>query len=77
MLPMLLQEGGQGHCHLENPSQHMETNPMLVVVVPTIGRSHHHIHFESIHRRPGEGKFLPTYSVYDDGERMLVEVMQS
>ena len=44
MLPMLLVKGGKGHCHLENPSQHMENTLVLVVVVPTIGRSHHHRH---------------------------------
>ena len=37
-LPMLLLEGGQGLDHLKNPSQHMETAPVLVVVIPTIGR---------------------------------------
>ena len=62
MLPMLLQEGGQGHCHLINPSQHMETAPVLVATVPTIGRSHRHRHFEPSHFHPGEEKFLPTYS---------------
>ena len=63
MLPMLLQEGGQGHCHLRNPSQHMETALVLVAVVPTIGRNHHHKHSKPRHRHPGKGKFLPTYSV--------------
>ena len=62
MLPMLLQEGGQGHCHLRNPSQHMETTPVLVDIVPTIGRSHHRKDSEPIHRRPDGGRFLPTYS---------------
>ena len=63
MLPMILQEGGQGHCNPENPSQHMEIAPMLVVVAPTISRSHHGIHSKSIHRIPGRGIFPPTYSV--------------
>ena len=63
MLPMLLQEGGQGHCHLKNPSQHMETGPVLVAVIPTIGRNHHDKHSELSHYRPGKGKFLPTYSI--------------
>ena len=63
MLPMLLQEGGQGQCHLRNLFQHMETIPMLVPVAPTISRSRHRIHSESIHHLPGGGIFLPTYSV--------------
>ena len=63
MLPMLLQEGGQGHCHPENPSQHMKTAPVLVVVSPTIGIIHHHKQSEPIHRHPSGGIFLPTYSV--------------
>ena len=63
MLPMLLQEGGQGHCHPGNPSQHMELAPMLVAVAPIIGRIHHCKHSELIHHRPGGGIFLPTYSV--------------
>ena len=60
---MFLQEGGQGHCHPRNPSQHMETAPVLVSVTPTIGRSHRHKHSELIQRRPGRGIFLPTYLV--------------
>ena len=75
MLPMLLQEGGQGHCHLGNPSQHMETTPVLVASVPTIGRNHHHKHFESSHRLLGGETFLPTYSVEADRERKMVEVL--
>ena len=63
MLPMLLQKGGKGHCHPENPSQHMETATVLVVVAPTIGRSHHHTHSEPNHHHPSGGIFLPTYSV--------------
>ena len=63
MLLMLLQEGGQYHCHPRNPSQHMETALGLEVVIPTIGRNHHHTHSEPINRRLGEGIFLPTYSV--------------
>ena len=63
MPPMLLQEGGQGHCHLENPSQHMEIGPMLVAIVPTIGRNHHCRHSEPSHHHPDEGKFIPTYLV--------------
>ena len=63
MLPMLLREGGQGHCHPVNPYQHMETTPMLVVVAPTIGRIHHHKHSELIHHSPSGEIFLPTYSV--------------
>ena len=34
-LPMLLLEGGQGRGHLESPSQHMETAPVLASVVVT------------------------------------------
>ena len=60
---MLLREAGQGHCHPENPTQHMETTPVLVVIAPTIGRSHHRTHSEPIHRNPSEGRFLPTYLV--------------
>ena len=60
---MLLQEGGQGQCHLENLSQHMETTPMLVAITPTISRSRHCIHSEPIHYLPGGGRFIPTYSV--------------
>ena len=63
MLPLLLKEGGKGHCHPKNPTQHMETSLVLVVVTPTIGRSHHRTRSEPIHRRPGGGRFLPTYSV--------------
>ena len=63
MLPVLLLEGGQGHCHLENTSHHMETAPVLAAAIPTISRSHRHRHSEPSHRHPGEGKFLPTYSV--------------
>ena len=48
MLSMLLQDGGQGHCHLGNLSQH-ETAPVLVAVAPTISRSHHCICSEPIH----------------------------
>ena len=61
MLSMLLQEGGQGHCHLGNPFQHMETTPVLVAIVLTKGISHHSRHSEPSHRHRGEGKFLPTY----------------
>ena len=60
---MLLREGGKGHCYPENPSQCMETAPVPVVVAPTIGRSHHRTHSEPIHRRPGKGRFIPTYLV--------------
>ena len=63
MLPMLLQEGGQGPCHLENLFQHMETVLVLVPIAPTISRIHHCIHFEPIHRLPSGGIFLRTYSV--------------
>ena len=63
MLPMLLQEGGQGHCHLKNPFHHMETAPVMVAVIPTIGISHRHRNSEPSHHRPGEEKFLPTYLV--------------
>ena len=63
MLPMLLQEGGQGRCHLGNLSQHMETALVLVAISPTISRIHHRIHSESTHRLPGGGIFIPTYSV--------------
>ena len=59
---MLLLEGGQGHCHPGNPSQHMETAQVLVVFAPTIGRSHHCTHFEPIHCHAEEGRFLPNYS---------------
>ena len=60
---MLLQEGGQGRCHLRNLSQHMEIVLVLVAVTPTISRSRHHIHSEPIHRLPSGGRFPPTYSV--------------
>ena len=63
MLPILLQEGGQGHYHLKSPIHHMETAPVLVASIPTIGISHCHRHSESSHHHLGEGKFLPTYSV--------------
>ena len=63
MLPMLVQEGGKGQCHLGSLSQHMETIPVLVAVAPTISRIRRHIHYEPIHRLPGGGRFLPTYSV--------------
>ena len=63
MLPMLLQEGGQGQCHLRSLSQYMEIVLVLVVVAPTISRSHHRIHSESIHCLPSEGIFFPTYLV--------------
>ena len=63
MLSMLLHEGRRGHCHPENPSQHMEIAPVLVAVAPTIGRSHHPKHSEPIHCHPSGGIFLPTYSV--------------
>ena len=63
MLIVLLQEGGKGHCHPRNPSQFMETAPMLLVVVPTISRIHNRRHSELSHRRPGGEIFLPTYSV--------------
>ena len=63
MLLMLLQEGGQYHCHPRNPSQHMETALGLEVVIPTIGRNHHHKHFEPSHLHLVGGKFLPTYSI--------------
>ena len=76
MLPMLLQEGRQVHCHPVNPTQHMENTPMLVAVTPTIGRSHHCTHSEPIHYRPGGGIFLPTYLVSVDGEINMVEVLQ-
>ena len=59
-LPMLLQEGGQGRCHLKNLVQHMETALVLEIVVPTTSRIHHHTHSELTHRRPSEGKYLPT-----------------
>ena len=60
MLPMLLQEGGQGHCHLEIPNYHMETSLVLEIVVLTISRNHHHTHSELTHHCPSEGKYLPT-----------------
>ena len=55
---MLLQEGVQGHCHPENPTQHTKTAPVLVAIAPTIGRSHHRANSEPIHHRPREG-FCP------------------
>ena len=60
---MLLQEGGQGRCHLKNLFQHMETAPMLVPITPTKIRIHHHIRSEPIHHLLGGERFLPTYSV--------------
>ena len=63
MLPMLLQEGGQGRCRLGNLFQHMEIVLVLVPVAPTISRSRHRIHSKPIHHLPGGGIFLPTYSV--------------
>ena len=55
-LPMLLLEGGQGLDHLENPSQHMETTPLLATTAPTKSRSHHRIHSALSHL------YLPTCS---------------
>ena len=58
-LPMLLLDGGQGLGHHENPSQHMETAPVLVTTAPTKSRSHHLIHSSLSHLLPGGGRYLP------------------
>ena len=59
-LPMLFLKGGKGMDHLENPSQHMETAPVLVTAVPTKSRSHHRTHSALIHLLPRRGRYLPT-----------------
>ena len=60
MLPILLQEGGQGHCHLESPNQHMETALVLATAVGITSRNHRHTRSQLTHRHVGEGKYLPT-----------------
>ena len=72
---MLLLEGEQGLDHLKNPSQHMETYLVMVTTAPTKIISHHHIHSAQSHLLPSGGRYLPTYSVYADREKIIVMVL--
>ena len=73
---MLLLEGGQCLDHLRNPSQHMETAPVMETIAPTKSRSRHHRHSALSHHLPGGGRYLPIYSSQDDEENELVRVLQ-
>ena len=73
---MLLLEGGQGLGHLESPSQHMETAPVLVAVIPTRYRNHHHIRYVMCLLLLDGGRCLPTCSASADVDIWLVEVWQ-
>ena len=75
-LPMLLLEGERGLYHHGNPSQHMETAPVLETTTPIKGRSHHHIHSALNHLLPSRGRYLPIYSAQADEEKKLVGVLQ-
>ena len=59
MLPMLLREGGEDHCHLENPFHSMETALVLVSAIPIIYISHRHRHSKPSQHRPRKGNFSP------------------
>ena len=65
---MLLLEEGQGRGHLESPSQHMETAPVPVAIVPTRYRNHHHTHYVLCLLLLDGGRCLPTCSASTDVE---------